>query len=565
MKEIMRFLIVSFIALSILGSGISSASAATVTVADGLNNTEIQTIIDGAQSGDTVKFLGSYYENIALVINKTLSLAAADNGTVIKAISNSSLIPSTVKNITTYTAAFYFVDNSTSPKNNGSSISGFNISSMSNSTSNNSYTNSLIYGSYASGLKIYNNVLNSSSWGINLNYCPNATINNNTVGNMTTTGIFAFGSPTVVIANNTVLNCSNHGIDVRHGSSYNATIYGNLIDGASEGIYLMHSAGHNVYNNTVKNCALSSITVYGAGNLLLTNNTLNNSFVGFLLSSGYYNVTIQNNTYALKSLPFPPTFSYYVLTGDSSTNKAGSSGTFSDSSKLVSDVALTSSYSNSSINNGKSTTYTVKVSNNGNSSANNITIKNIAPSSDYTNYQVTGVSRGSFDASNGTWKIDSLSSGSDAMIVFTVTAKKAGSTSNTPSADYKDNGGNKTVNTSSNSLQINKDIKLSNSYSVSKTSAKKNSYFIVTVKIKNSGLDTSDNITVQDKLSTAFKRIATTQSSSFKFISGKWIGTVGAGKTATLKMKVEVVKKGKFNLPIFINGKQTKNYIIKGY
>ena len=58
----MKFLIVSFVTLSIIGSGISSASAATVTVANGLDNSQIQAIIDGAQSGDTIQFLGNEYD-----------------------------------------------------------------------------------------------------------------------------------------------------------------------------------------------------------------------------------------------------------------------------------------------------------------------------------------------------------------------------------------------------------------------------------------------------------------------------------------------------------------------
>ena len=40
---------------------------------------------------------------------------------------------------------------------------------------------------------------------------------------------------------------------------------------------------------------------------------------------------------------------------------------------------------------------------------------------------VQAVSRGTFNAKTGTWNLDSLNANSDAIIVFTVTAKKAGS------------------------------------------------------------------------------------------------------------------------------------------
>lgn len=107
----MKLFIVSFVALSLIGSGMSSASAATVNVAPGLSNTDIQAIIDGAQTGDTIQFLGNYYENISLVINKTCNLVAAPTGTLIKAISNSSYIPANViQNSISNTAAFYFIN-----------------------------------------------------------------------------------------------------------------------------------------------------------------------------------------------------------------------------------------------------------------------------------------------------------------------------------------------------------------------------------------------------------------------------------------------------------------------
>ncbi|MGB7970311.1 MAG: hypothetical protein WCF28_12155, partial [Methanobacterium sp.] len=79
MKRINKCLMLSFVVLAIFGSGIASASAATVTVASGLNNTQIQAIIDGSNSGDTIQFLGSEYDNIALVINKTLNLVGANS------------------------------------------------------------------------------------------------------------------------------------------------------------------------------------------------------------------------------------------------------------------------------------------------------------------------------------------------------------------------------------------------------------------------------------------------------------------------------------------------------
>ena len=92
-----KYLLVSLIVISILGSGISSASAATVDVNAGLDNSQIQALIDSANSGDTIQFLGSEYDNIALVINKTLNLVGANTGTIIKAINDTAAIPAIIK------------------------------------------------------------------------------------------------------------------------------------------------------------------------------------------------------------------------------------------------------------------------------------------------------------------------------------------------------------------------------------------------------------------------------------------------------------------------------------
>jgi len=564
LKGINKCLMLSLVVLTIFGSGIASASAATVTVNSGLNNTQIQAIIDGSNSGDTLQFLGSEYDNIALVINKTLNLVGANGGTLIKAISNSSYIPQIVSdNAIANTAAFYFF-NGTNGAGNGSSISGFNITSMANSTTGMGYDNSLIYSQYVSGLNITNNSLNLASWGIYAVECPNLLISNNSVANMATTGILSFGSSHAIISNNSVQNCSNHGIDVRHPVGPDVTVSGNLVNNCNEGIYLMHSQGHSVYNNTITNCKLSSITVYGAGNVNITNNTMSNSFVGVLLSSGFYNVNIQNNTYNLTSTMFPPTFPYYVLIADSSTNsKTSANGTFSDSADQYSNISLSSTYSNSSITNGKTTTYTVKVSNNGQSSANNLNITNLLPSSNYTSYQVGAVSRGTFNATTGTWNLNTLSANSEAIIVFTVTAKQAGKLSTNPSVNYVDNNGNQTINSTTNNLNINKDVEASYAYSVSSSKVKTGSNFNLTVTIKNAGLDNSGICTVQPTLSSAFTKINTTQTAPFKYSSNKWTGTIGSHQTVTLKMSIKVNKKGVYTIPVVINGK-TKLLTVTG-
>lgn len=565
MKDIKKLLLVSLIMISILGSGMSSASAATVNVASGLNNTQIQTIIDNANSGDTLKFLGSEYDDIALVINKTLNLVGADTGTVIKAVTNSADIPAAAKSLgVSNTAAFYFLNNSNATNTveaDDCNISGFNITTNSNNLT--TYT-SLIYAGYVSGLNIVNNTLSSSSWGVYAYICPELKIINNTANNFTNTGLLAFGSAEAYIANNTVSNAANHGIDVRHGLGYNATVTGNTITNADEGIYLMHSAGHNVYNNTISNCTLSSITAYGAADCNIYNNTMKNSFVGVLLASGYENINITNNNFTLKQTSFPPTFPYYILIADSSLQSKTTSGVFTDSRYQYSNISLSSSFASNNITNGQSTTYTVKISNLGNGTAKNLTINDLLPAGNFTDYQVQAVSRGSFNATSGTWNLDNLNANSDAIIVFTVTAKKSGASVYAPSVNYTDNNGANYLVSKNNSLNINKDIKTSYSTFINSTHINTNRSFYLTVTIKNTGLDTSDLFTVQNKLPNGLTINGNSQPSSFKYSNGTWKGTVAKNQTVNLKMWIKVNKKGTYQLPVYINGKSVKNYTITG-
>ena len=201
------------------------------------------------------------------------------------------------------------------------------------------------------------------------------------------------------------------------------------------------------------------------------------------------------------------------------------------------------------ITNGKSTTYTLKISNNGNSSATNLTISNLLPSGNYTNCVLNALSTGTFNSTTGTWNLDSLSANSNALIVFTVTAKKSGTINNTPYVNYTDNNGQSSVTGSNNSLNINKDIKTSFASTINTTKVKKGSNFYFTIALKNSGIDTSNLITVQPKLSNAFK-VVKTVNSTFKYSNGKWTGTLGSNKSVVLKMVVKMNKKGTYQLPI---------------
>lgn len=108
----------------------------------------------------------------------------------------------------------------------------------------------------------------------------------------------------------------------------------------------MHSQGHNVYNNTVKDCSISGITAYGSGNENIFNNDISGSRIGILLGGGYYNVTIGENTYDLDYLPFPPTFVTYLAKAENKYSSAeaaiGTYTTLFDTVITAKDIETTS-------------------------------------------------------------------------------------------------------------------------------------------------------------------------------------------------------------------------------
>ena len=288
-----------------------ATASSNYTVHTGSNSTTIQNTINSMHDGDVLNFEKGEYKDICIYIDKNITV----NGNGAQLIGyqtpgiNNTNIPDIVKN-TTKTGGYgitnfatVYILKTANVKLNGLTMVGLNSTT---------YSNVVLYAYQAKNLEILNNTIIGSSWGIYLQTCVNTTLNQNTIKNQSTTGILNFGSAKSIIKNNKVTNAINHGIDVRHGSGPNVTVFNNTVIGSKEGIYLMHSGGHNVYNNTIINCTISSITCYGSSDIYIYNNTMFKSRMGVLLGSGFSNITIGENTYKLANLPYPPTFVYYV-------------------------------------------------------------------------------------------------------------------------------------------------------------------------------------------------------------------------------------------------------------
>lgn len=311
------------------------SSSYDITV--GSDSKTIQNTINNMNDGDTLNFEEGNYENISIYVNKSITI----NGNGAKLIGydnpNENTTPKIITNATSVGGygignyATLYIVNTTNVVINGLTVVGLNPA----------YKQATIFANTANNLTIQQSNIIGGYWGIYLEYCADGKITDNVIQNQEAIGIINFGSPRTLISKNKVINAKNHGIDARHGTGPNVQVINNTVIGSKEGIYLMHSKGHTVKDNTIINCTTSSITCYGSGQITLSNNTLQKSRIGILLGGGYYDINVEENTFKLDNLPFPPTFVYYVAQANSAYQDATKViGTYTDSD--LSDVTYTS-------------------------------------------------------------------------------------------------------------------------------------------------------------------------------------------------------------------------------
>ncbi len=309
-------------------------------VPSGSTSSQIQAIIDSMEDGDSLNFpKDAVFNDISIYTDKNIKIFG-NNATLIGYNRlNASDVPEKVRNqsadggyAVAYYAVLYTLNNTQvviSDLNIVSKYPGYNPTKVTPNTE--AYKTAGIYSDASTNLTITGCDIEGASFGLFIQYSGDSRITNNNIHDQYTNGMINFGSPRNIIANNTITNVVNHGIDVRHGTGPNVVIFNNTIDSAKEGIYLMHSRGHKVYNNTILNAKIASITAYGSGNEYIFNNTMKGSRIGLLLGGGYYNVTVGPNSYDLDFLPFPPTFVTYIAFADSQFQSADDvQGTYSD-------------------------------------------------------------------------------------------------------------------------------------------------------------------------------------------------------------------------------------------
>ncbi|MBR6023928.1 MAG: right-handed parallel beta-helix repeat-containing protein [Methanobrevibacter sp.] len=329
--------------ISIDYDSILTPTGTIYNVSSDATSAEIQSIIDAMEAGDTLNFApNAVYNDVCIYTDKNIKIMG-NNATLIGYDRlNSTDVAEKVRNQSAdggyaevYYAVLYTLNNTgtvISDLNIISRYPGYNPTKVNANTEE--YKTAGIFADASKNLTITGCDISEASFGIFMQYSGDSIITNNNIHDQFTNGMINFGSPRDIIANNTITNVVNHGIDVRHGTGPNVIIFNNTINGAKEGIYLMHSKGHMAYNNTIMNAKIASITAYGSGEEYIFNNTMIGSRIGLLLGGGYYNVTIGPNTYKLDSLPFPPTFVTYIAFADSQYQGVDDvQGTYSDGGK----------------------------------------------------------------------------------------------------------------------------------------------------------------------------------------------------------------------------------------
>lgn len=276
-KNRIMLLSVLIIGVSMFATSVEPASAATINVNSGMTNTQIQSILNNAESGDTVNFLGKLYTNIQLTINKALNIVTGV-GTVLSGSSSSNSAVISIKG----------------SQSSGTKISGFTINA----------TGTGILMNNTSKVTISNdNVGSTKGTAVIVNKSSSITIKNDTISN-SVTGINVTGSKGTKITSSTIKNNKGDGITVEN--SVNTSINKDKItSNAKRGIKIYKSTSTTVNGSTIEhngnysNVGIpsdeSAVYMHGSNNVKITNSKICNNSQG-VTTRDSSNVNIANNT-----------------------------------------------------------------------------------------------------------------------------------------------------------------------------------------------------------------------------------------------------------------------------
>lgn len=255
-------------------------------------NDQIQELIDSAKDGDTLTFIGKYYENLSLIINKSLNIITNVN--------------TTVTGDTSGQPVFLVVGRGSKWTN----ITGFKIKSVNDgiyvkNASNVTISKNTVTSTKGTGIKVSGstgatvkkNTVTSSQTGVSVENSKNSTIDNNNVKNSVNNGVEIQNSHDIKVSNNNISFSKKHGTSI--ANSQNIDLEGNDIEyQQNNGVNLICTNGVTLNNNTISNNGVNG--VYFDTNVKNTqisyNIITNNLKYGIELDRSGSTTSITNNT-----------------------------------------------------------------------------------------------------------------------------------------------------------------------------------------------------------------------------------------------------------------------------
>jgi len=565
-------------------------SAATIQIPAGSSNTQIQALIDSAQSGDTINFAPGTYNDIKLIINKTLNLVG--NGAIINGINESS------------TNIFTVTTNGDADAS-GSTLKGFEFNLL---NSNVTVSGKLASTGYAINLDRVSNILienvtshngkaavyNGNAFNVLINNCTftddygfcygyhimggdNLTVTNSTITGCSDGVSIASGATNVNIENSLLLN--NIYAAFWGGGVSNITFQNNTINGFYEGLGIEKAANQTyVINNTFINGWGNNSAQKASGDAIYIKNSfahgplsiindieiIGNTFQNIIgaavgvdnqAGQGLFNGNgTGNSIVGVNNTVNNVTKGYVVLYSQGQSLNFTLDSSTPQGQTVFANISASSASDNATLKNGGNTTYTITVKNTGTDNATNVIVTNILNTLFFSSSQVYA-SLGNY--ANGIWNIGTLSAGNTASLVVSATAIKAGTTSSqaTVTSDT-------TNPVKANTIQknINKDVSVNVVNSMSTSNAKVGSYIYLRTNITNTGKDTSSPMKFAMSLS-GLNRVSTNYQAYFDNKTKFWTVSVASGKSVTLITKVKVTSKGTKSVTFYNNNQKVTKTI----
>lgn len=251
------------------------------TVYSNLSNDEIQTIFDNSIEGDTIQFMDKSYDNVSIVVEKSLNIVSPNNSII-----NSGTSSKAQNMGISDSFIFYFTNLSSNSMIKGLTLKGSGDYSIE------------VQG--ASNISILNNRLNGA--GILLNNSMRNTIVNNSISNAYD-GIYLNNVNRTLISQNKIYNNKNMGLNLNNVSINNIT-YNEIYKNGADGVYLANGKTNRFYYNNITENTISGIRLEGntTRNQIQYNNISGNTMNIYANSLTNNDVISYNTlTYAKKS------------------------------------------------------------------------------------------------------------------------------------------------------------------------------------------------------------------------------------------------------------------------